>query len=452
MTLTLPRLSQRGIITLTLTGISLLAAAMPLAAQGVKEKSAAEGFVARYQRSEDWAVRAVQWLSLGERTTRSLNPILLQAFQAKDRHLRVYALEGLAGLDDEILTYLAESTLAEELILEQLKEKNERYQTRLCEVLERMFPDTPPTLLYLEEEDEVTLKDQIKAWQKWWKASRKDWKPTPWPGDLEPEEYSGETVAVGFVSRAMDLSRSGLEVALVIDSTGSMQPTIDAARSALGDLALILQSLTPRLQIGIVHYKDHMDIGNGAGVLQELTTNMKKVHKRLEKLRADGGGDFPEALEAGLRVCLDESFGWSPEASKLVVVVADAPGHAHEQDAAEKLAKEATEKPFGRAAVIPDPDATGTVAGGANRPFVISCIGVTPQLPVHAQTVKSLQGVAAAGGGTYSEIATTGRRDEAAMALLSQVLVQSFGPRFEDQVERFLEIYLPYFRDGYFGK
>lgn len=451
MTLTLPRLSQRGIITLTLTGISLLTAAIPVAAQSVQERAAADGFVARYQRTEDWAVRAVQWLSLGGRTTRSLNPVLLEAFQAKDRHLRVYALEALAGLDDDILAYLPDAALAEELILDQLKEKNERYQARLCEVLERTFPEAPPALLYLEE-DEVTLKDQVKSWQKWWKAARKTWEPAPWPGDLEPEERSGETVATGFVSRAMDLSRSGLEVALVIDSTGSMQPTINAARTALEDLALILDSLTPRFKIGIVHYKDHMDMGKGASELQKLTKDVKKVKKRLSKLRADGGGDFPEALEAGLRVCLAESFGWSPEASKLVVVVADAPGHPQEQEAAEKLAKDAVENPFGRPAVIPDPDATGTVAGGANRPFVISCIGISPALPVNAQTVRSLQGVATAGGGTYTEIATNGRRDEAALALLSQVLVQSFGPRFEDQVDLFLEIYLPYFREGFFEK
>jgi len=195
-----------------------------------------------------------------------------------------------------------------------------------------------------------------------------------------------------------------------------------------------------------------MDLGDGAKVLQKLTSHVDKVHKRLDRLSAGGGGDFPEAVDAGLRVSLDKKFGWSPEASKLVVIVADAPAHAEDQGSAEEMARQAHEKPFGKPAVIPDPDAVGTVAGGANRPFVISCIGVTPNLPVNAQTRSSLQAIAAAGGGTYSEIATTGRQEEAAVALLTQVLVQSFGPRFEDQVTRFLEIYIPYWREGFFGK
>jgi len=227
MTLTLPRLSQRGAISLFLLGALSFGAATSLAAQDLREQSVADGFVSRYQRTEDWAVRAVQWLSLGERTTRSVDSLLVEAFQDKDRHLRVYALEGLAGLEDEILVYLPDAVLAEELLAKQTKDKSERYLQRLGEVLERMFPDAAPAEMDAADGG-LSPRDLAKAWQKWWRGEKKTWQPKPWPGDLEVEEQRGqETVAGGFVSRAMDLSRSGLEVALVIDSTGSMQMTIN---------------------------------------------------------------------------------------------------------------------------------------------------------------------------------------------------------------------------------
>ena len=45
----------------------------------------------------------------------------------------------------------------------------------------------------------------------------------------------GATVGTSVLTRAFDLRDAGLDVAIVVDSTGSMQIAIDTARDAIAD-------------------------------------------------------------------------------------------------------------------------------------------------------------------------------------------------------------------------
>lgn len=49
------------------------------------------------------------------------------------------------------------------------------------------------------------------------------------------------------------------------------------------------------------------------------------MHKNLSSLYASGGGDGPEAVTAALAEVLN--MEWRPNASKMVVLIADAPPH-----------------------------------------------------------------------------------------------------------------------------
>lgn len=49
------------------------------------------------------------------------------------------------------------------------------------------------------------------------------------------------------------------------------------------------------------------------------------MHRDLSSLYASGGGDGPEAVTAGLMEAL--GMEWRPEASKMIVLIADAPPH-----------------------------------------------------------------------------------------------------------------------------
>jgi hypothetical protein len=57
----------------------------------------------------------------------------------------------------------------------------------------------------------------------------------------------------------------------------------------------------------------------------EFTSDVAKVKESLKSLFASGGGDGPEAVTAAMKAALD--LQWRPEASKMAVLVADAPCH-----------------------------------------------------------------------------------------------------------------------------
>ena len=434
---------HRPFVVAVFLAVAILLPARAVAAQGRIVEERTRSVVATYGKAEHWAMQGIVLLTLGESWSRAAQPMLLDALESKDRQLQAYGLEALATSAPEILRYGMTVEMIDLLVKEHAKVKSEAWFARVEEVLFALFPGT-------EAED-------AGDWAKHWRSVRREWQPQPWPEAFtEPEdqeaERSGATVAQAFVARAFDLYNTGLEVVLVIDSTGSMQPTIDLTRSALMDLAAVLQGVAPKLQMGIVHYKDYGDFGEGAQLLEELSKKPVKVEKALEKLRASGGGDLPEAIEAGLKVALEEGVGWTRSASKLVVVIGDAP--AKRQSEAEDLARAANTMPFGLAPVIPGENAT-TIS--ANRPFVVSTRrgrhggggapggGGGPG----GGAVGSMQAIAAAGGGSYAEISATSERDPA-LQIVAQVLAQSFGKRFEDETDRFLAVWLRYHHDGVF--
>lgn len=56
-----------------------------------------------------------------------------------------------------------------------------------------------------------------------------------------------------------------------------------------------------------------------------FTSDIKHIERVLESLYASGGGDGPEAVTAALGEALN--MDWREHASKMVVLIADAPPH-----------------------------------------------------------------------------------------------------------------------------
>lgn len=80
------------------------------------------------------------------------------------------------------------------------------------------------------------------------------------------------------------------------------------------------------LRIGLVAYRDHPPqdhtyVTKNFG----FSSDISEVHKNLSSLYASGGGDGPEAVTAALAEVLN--MDWRPLASKMVVLIADAPPH-----------------------------------------------------------------------------------------------------------------------------
>jgi hypothetical protein len=115
------------------------------------------------------------------------------------------------------------------------------------------------------------------------------------------------------------------------DCTGSQGSYISAATR---NIELICDTIfeSGRLQaredlrIGLVAYRDHPPqdhtyVTKNFG----FTSDVALVHKHLNSLYASGGGDGPEAVTAGMAEALQ--MEWRPNASKMVVLIADAPPH-----------------------------------------------------------------------------------------------------------------------------
>src|SRR5207247_11358848 len=64
------------------------------------------------------------------------------------------------------------------------------------------------------------------------------------------------------------LRKVGLDIAIVVDSTGSMQNVIDALKDHLDGLAATIQHLVPTARIGAVAYRDRDDGKSGSAPRQ----------------------------------------------------------------------------------------------------------------------------------------------------------------------------------------
>lgn len=401
-----------------------------------------EAIVRAYQNADGWSLKAIVLLSLGPDFHPTATSILLSALRDKDERLRPYAVEVLRGMDSGALEQVAAPELVGELIDETLRTKSKLLHERTLDVLRRMMPDSGAT-------------DRAE-WQRWWSLNKKTYAPPAWvpPRPPDPSEL-GRTVAGAFVERAFDLHDAGLDVAIVIDSTGSMQRAIDAARDAIGDVVALLANVAPKLRLGLVHYKDRGELGaGGAEKLASMTKDQDEVRDKLAHLSAVGGGDLPEAVDKGIELALDEDMKWNKEANRLILVIGDAPPHPENEKALLELVKRAHDEPFAKPHKGPT---TGAAKPSTIRPFITSTIATSPG------AVKSFAEIAKAGGGTSVQLdmAPAAARgadgkpaapvfDDAAAArkVVQHILLLSFGPQYRAQLEQFVEIFFEYRDDA----
>jgi len=126
------------------------------------------------------------------------------------------------------------------------------------------------------------------------------------------------------------VAKRRVEVAFVLDTTGSMAGLIDGAKRKIWAIANTIVDQYPNAEIrfGLVGYRD---IGDEY-VTKEfpLTTDIQSIYASLLAFRADGGGDTPESVNEALDVAVTK-LGWSDKnqvkADRILFLVGDAPPH-----------------------------------------------------------------------------------------------------------------------------
>ncbi|HRI64431.1 MAG TPA: vWA domain-containing protein [Polyangium sp.] len=116
-----------------------------------------------------------------------------------------------------------------------------------------------------------------------------------------------------------------IDVAFVLDTTGSMSEEINALRDTLEKVARSLGTVGIRPRVGLVEYRDRGD----AFVTRthQMTTDVLGLQTRIAALQAQGGGDRPEHVNEAVRVAV-RTLKFKPESvARLVFLIGDAPPH-----------------------------------------------------------------------------------------------------------------------------
>ncbi|GAC72678.1 hypothetical protein L1887_48595 [Cichorium endivia] len=122
-----------------------------------------------------------------------------------------------------------------------------------------------------------------------------------------------------------------MDLVFIMDATGSMGSYIN---SATKNIETICENIIHSeqlsgpgaLRIGLIAYRDHPPQDHSYIVKNfGFHTEVEKVKENLKTLYASGGGDGPEAVTAAMKAALD--LDWRPHATKLAVLIADAPPH-----------------------------------------------------------------------------------------------------------------------------
>jgi len=130
----------------------------------------------------------------------------------------------------------------------------------------------------------------------------------------------GQGVGEGFGGFIGGLRRSGLDVTLVIDGTGSMKRIIGDVKDRMRQLVLAIHRLVPTARMGIVVFG-----GRGEPIeVQPLTVSPDKLLYFLNNIKAHDGGEWQEDTLGAVRTAIGK-MGWRPSAKKVIVLVGDTP-------------------------------------------------------------------------------------------------------------------------------
>ncbi|MEW6766549.1 MAG: vWA domain-containing protein [Pseudomonadota bacterium] len=119
-----------------------------------------------------------------------------------------------------------------------------------------------------------------------------------------------------------------VEVAFVLDTTGSMGGLIEGAKRKIWSIATTIVDTNPDadIRMALVAYRDIGD--DYVTKTFDLTPDIQDIYGNLLALNARGGGDWPESVNEALDVTVNK-LKWSKDGDtrRIVFLVGDAPPH-----------------------------------------------------------------------------------------------------------------------------
>ncbi len=183
------------------------------------------------------------------------------------------------------------------------------------------FQFTPEGLATREAEGKVILRVPLKADG-----------ASPEPTDSGTSEKEGGAQWDAMIAKLREV---GLDIVIVFDSTGSMDGEIGQLKRDIEKTGSALWRLIPKARIGLTTYRDKGEDYLAYGL--PLTNDIGEIQKFLDGVRADGGGDLPEAVDAGMEWTLSNN-AFQPDARKVMLIVGDAPPHRENEGTCVRMA------------------------------------------------------------------------------------------------------------------
>lgn len=224
----------------------------------------------------------------------------------------------------------------------------------------------------------------------------------------------GGDQGTAFGDYVSSIRERGLDVVFVVDATASMGRFLDQARRTIDEIIDDVSEVVPTQRLGMVAYRDVGEAFLTRHV--DLTDDRYRVQSFLLDLSPVGGGDFEEAVDAGLAVAFDE-LSWRPSSKRVVIVVGDAPVHDEDEQ--------------------PMLNDVRSFLRGHDASLSVLYTGTDPDIRETQRdrdTRRAFEKLANTGRGFMSELT-----DDAAV-LRANVLEMSFGRRWFEDVERLLSL------------
>ncbi|MBT4867575.1 MAG: VWA domain-containing protein [Planctomycetaceae bacterium] len=118
-----------------------------------------------------------------------------------------------------------------------------------------------------------------------------------------------------------------LDLALVIDTTGSMKDELDYLKVEIDDIAAAVKRRFPNVEqrFALILFRDEGD--EYVTRTFDFTGSLSEFRSKLSKQSAAGGGDYPEAMHLALEQAGQLSWR-KTDAARVLFLVGDAPPHA----------------------------------------------------------------------------------------------------------------------------
>ncbi len=122
--------------------------------------------------------------------------------------------------------------------------------------------------------------------------------------------------------------QTDIDVAFVVDATGSMADEIAQVQADLSRLVNQLAATTNSYRVALVSYRDFPErtgesLDYPFKVDLTFTNELGKIQAAIDALTAEGGGDPPETVFSGIQAAV--GLPWRPGVTKIAIVIGDAP-------------------------------------------------------------------------------------------------------------------------------